>query len=986
MKPFLQTSRLLLCLLLSAVVSASAQTNISPAIFPDEDTLTPETLRLVWSSSPGLRYEVKQSTNLQVWTTASGFPTNANGPAQQFPFSPSGKSRFFQVRQLDEQPPVVVSQYPTAGGFAVPRFSNLTLQLSDATGINTNSIRLTVGTLGTFALTNAQLTFSNNFLTFINGGSIPLGGWGSNVTATLIMADTLGYSVTNIWSFTLEVQPVVATNLFVFGSPQAQRTGQQVGNIPTRELAQHFGPIPMGAGDPWTLELVASNRLELSYTNTAPGFATNTYVCNLTPVRPEDIFNRKIIGISDNLGIKRLTLFTVEVPLTEISTNASVTITGDSRLLTTGTNGAFVQMLSISGTIPFPRIGYSLDGASFTLKNTSGFNVVSLALEEEHWWLTPKLQVSMEIYSGSLQRFEAIAKGNIESASIWNANFLLAGIAYTNTLFELSEAQKLKLKKWMLLGYVGPVPVFASLGFDLQLKGRAEVNTTLSFRAGKRETSDAAFGLTYTKPNVQWVNTFNFPPPEVIPFTGSINSAGSLKVSLEPAVEFLVYGLAGVSAGITPSGGVVFEVGTEQCLSGRFEADVSLGLGLAGPAFELLNPKPELSLPLWQDKLPLFGCTNLAFTQQPQSQTVPLGSSAYFFCTVSSDATPGYQWYFNNVPMPGQTARTLPIPSVKYGHEGNYQVRVTAGGQTTNSAVATLTVVSSNTPPNMALIPAGSFKMGDALNDNAFSGDAETPLHSVYVSAFYMDRYEVSKAMWDEVYNWAITNGYSFEFGAAGKANNHPAHTMTWYDAVKWCNARSEKEGLTPAYYTSAGQTVVYRGGQINVENNWVKWNIGYRLPTEAEWEKAARGGVGGRRFPWGNTINQSQANYLANPITADPLYGYAYDVNPTQGYHPTFATGGPPYTSPVGYFAPNGYGLYDIIGNLGEWCWDYAGNYGSAPQTDPRGPVSGLYRMYRGGSWSNVTINSRTASRTDFQPSERSSFRGFRSVLSTGR
>ncbi len=105
--------------------------------------------------------------------------------------------------------------------------------------------------------------------------------------------------------------------------PQAQRTGQRIGNIPTAALAARFGPIPMDDGDPWTLELVESNRLELSYTNTAPGFATNTYVCNLTPARPEDIFNRKITGISDDPGNKRLTLFTVEVPLTEIATNGA---------------------------------------------------------------------------------------------------------------------------------------------------------------------------------------------------------------------------------------------------------------------------------------------------------------------------------------------------------------------------------------------------------------------------------------------------------------------------------------------------------------------------------------------------------------------------------------------------------------------------------------------------------------------------------------
>ncbi len=195
-----RTSLLLLGCTLIAAIPLFAQTN-QPAIFPDEDALTPENYRLVWPSTPGLRYEVRQSTNLQSWFTAPGFPATANGPAQQMPFLTYGNARFFQVRELDEQPPAIVSQYPQDGGFAVPRFANLALQLFDVTGIDTNSVRLTVGALGTFTLANTNLTWTNGVLTLINGGSIPLGGWGSNVTATRPMrmfsatvARTLGAS------------------------------------------------------------------------------------------------------------------------------------------------------------------------------------------------------------------------------------------------------------------------------------------------------------------------------------------------------------------------------------------------------------------------------------------------------------------------------------------------------------------------------------------------------------------------------------------------------------------------------------------------------------------------------------------------------------------------------------------------------------------------------------------------------------------------
>jgi formylglycine-generating enzyme len=280
----------------------------------------------------------------------------------------------------------------------------------------------------------------------------------------------------------------------------------------------------------------------------------------------------------------------------------------------------------------------------------------------------------------------------------------------------------------------------------------------------------------------------------------------------------------------------------------------------------------------------------------------------------------------------------------------------------TNS-VNTNRLIDFNPPVGMALIPAGSFTMGNCMDPNEGSSD-ELPLHTVYVSAFYMDKYDVTLALWQQVYNWATNHGYSFGAGQ-GKATNHPVQTIDWYDMVKWCNARSEKEGRVPAYYTSAAQTTVYRTGQVDVDNSSVKWNAGYRLPTEAEWEKAARGGLSGQRFPWGNTISWSQANYYAYPLSAG---GYAYDVNPTSGYDPTFNEGVYPFTSPVGYFAPNGYGLYDMAGNVWEWCWDwYVTSY--AGGSDPHGPASGSLRVVRGGGWGSYAFDCRTADRNGHYP-----------------
>ena len=216
-------------------------------------------------------------------------------------------------------------------------------------------------------------------------------------------------------------------------------------------------------------------------------------------------------------------------------------------------------------------------------------------------------------------------------------------------------------------------------------------------------------------------------------------------------------------------------------------------------------------------------------------------------------------------------------------------------------------------------VQGGSFMMGSNAGDND-----EKPIHEVSVSSFYIGKYLVTQKEWQEVMG---SNPSYF------KGDMLPVEKISWYDAIEYCNKRSIKEGLQPCY----------SGSGANISCDWTA--NGYRLPKEAEWEYAARGGKKSKGYKYSGSDDIKKVAW--------------YDSNSGSKTHP------------VGEKQANELGIYDMSGNVWEWCWDWYSRdyYSESPSSNPRGPSSGDYRVLRGGAWRNDGLDCRVACRCYCNP-----------------
>jgi len=428
-------------------------------------------------------------------------------------------------------------------------------------------------------------------------------------------------------------------------------------------------------------------------------------------------------------------------------------------------------------------------------------------------------------------------------------------------------------------------------------------------------------------------------------------------------------------------------------------ADVNAGLSIIGFETGELPSLPPFRLftKEWSDHYESAPPPTVptSITRQPLSQTAKAGDTVTFSVDAAGSGTLTYQWYQNGEVLQGETAKDLTLRNVASGHTGSYYVRVNGSGGATNSSVATLSITAggstgpgstylvidlsagpsatsypvsylSSVPSGgwsdvykttklvMRRIPAGTFTMGSPTSELGRYSD-ETQHQVTLTKDFYIGVFEVTQKQWERV-----MGTWPSYFNNTSYRDSRPVEQVSYYDIRE----NPANSAISPNWPASAQVHADSFMGKLRAKTGLTTLD----LPTESQWERACRAGTG-------TALN---SGYNLTSTSSDPRMSEVgrYWYNGGSGYTQNGNTS--VATAKVGSYLPNAWGLYDMHGNVWEWCLDW---YGTYPGTvaDPAGAASGSCRVERGGGWGGGAWGCRSANRISDWPDYRIIGIGFR-------
>jgi hypothetical protein len=691
---------------------------VSYAVAEQVEISLPEagTVRLGWQAIPGQTYRVMTTTNLvdQPWQDAVPGGLVAGSVIGAFSASLPARASFYSVQKEDTNPPDVVSLVPSSDAIAVPSNATVTITLADETGINTNSIVLTIAGWEDMTLASSNVTYDDGTITFTPPDA--LGQAGETVTNIITVADTLGYTLSNYtWTFQL-ARPAEVDDDFLplTAPPQGQGIQALAAGVPETRIRTLSNVQPMDTRAEYYIVSVSSNAVVFSYQGEPPAMPEGKRLVSFDAAHP--FYRRATSNLVDEAH-NRITVWTIDIPLTDLATEGSIS---SSAFAPADPSPLGMQVASSDFTLLHIEFGDDLSGK--VLFEDGG---LKLHLPQASWGFVGSVDVAFDLFFAQLRSLDASAKGTLTLDLSPEALFNQAVIG--NGKFPLVQPVT-KVFGAMF----GVIPVWVEV--IMELNAGYEYSASVSGIVNTRVHAEKELTFYVKLRQNQWTHGVHNPPIvlEADPIYWQLEGTANAKVYVQPKLTVLVYSLAGMWADIVPYAE----------FDGRYqlnpiEYDLGLYLGMSSTLgiesrvwYSAWGQKPawrlfDLKWPLWTSVYPSAEGSP-RFVSTLDDRAIAEDAALVLSGHASGYPPPSYRWYFNGYRIPGATSPEFTIDKANLGHAGLYSVEAyNISGSTTQKCAVTV--------GGLGVVVNGDFSQGNTgfYSEFTYSPTSLYP-HTVY--------------------------------------------------------------------------------------------------------------------------------------------------------------------------------------------------------------------------------------------------------------
>lgn len=623
----------------------------------------PATVRLDWQAIPGQTYRVMTTTNLvdHPWQEAVPGGLVAGSVIGAYTEPLPARAAFFRVQKEDTNPPEVKSLIPVADAIAVQSNATVTITVTDETGIDTNSIVLTIAGWEDMTLASPYLTYDNGTIVFTPPDV--LGQAGETITNVLTVADTLGHTLSDhTWTFQL-ARPADADDDFLplTAPPQGQVIQMLAAGVPETRIRTLENVQPLDAAAEYHIVSVSSNAVVFSYQDDPPAMPEGRRLVSFDAAHP--FYRRATSNLVDGAQ-SQITVWTVDIALTDLATEGSL-----SSAAFMPADPAPLGMKVASSGLNLLHVEFGDDLSGTVLFEDGG---LKLHLPQASWGFVGDVDVAFDLFFAELRSLDASVKGTLTLDLSPEALFYQA----VNGDGEFPLVQPVTK---VFGAMVGPVPVWVEV--IMELNAGYEYSASVSGVVNTRVHAEKELTFYVKLRQNQWTHGVHNPPIvlEADPIYWQLEGEANAKVYVQPKLTVLVYSLAGLWADVKPYAE----------FDGRYqlnpiEYDLGLYLGLSSTLgiesriwYPAWGDKPEWELfdlkwPLWTDSYPTYSAPT--FLAGFPDRSVAAGNSLTLSSQASGNPAPSYRWYFNGGRISGAIGPEYNISSFQSGNSGEYRV------------------------------------------------------------------------------------------------------------------------------------------------------------------------------------------------------------------------------------------------------------------------------------------------------------------------